>query len=396
MIELELSVMLGSADELKELQGLLDKFTASRHIPVRLTLLEWTAAWGEIVQAAIHNSGPDISEIGVSWLADLVGMNALLPLPGPMVSQLGTSSQYLKGSWNACTLQNDPNMWAVPWFAGTRVLYYRRDWLEKAGLDPKSAFSSAAALDTSLQKLQDSGVERPWVVNTQRSTSTVHHITCWVWGAGGSFLSADGKAVMFAEKEALDGMEAFFRLGRLMGSNPAVIDDRLANHLFWSGQAGATLDGQWQYATQMRTIDPTLAQNIAVAMVPGVPFVGGSNLVVWKHTRRPEAAWDLLNFLTGENATSMYSKNTNLLPTRWDLLNNSEVGQDPAYQLFAQAVDVGRCWPALPFSALIENRLRDTLALVWQEVLAAPEVNVREILVQHLVPLQRRLQMSIA
>jgi multiple sugar transport system substrate-binding protein len=262
MVELELSVMLGSSDELKELQALLDSFATSRHIQVRLSLLEWTAAWGEIVQAAIHGHGPDVSEIGVSWLADLVGMNALLPLPIVLSAQLGDSSQYLKGSWNACMLQNDPNMWAAPWFAGTRVLYYRRDWLGKAGLDAQSAFASAAALDATLAKLQASGVERPWVVNTHRSTSTVHHLTSWVWGAGGHFLSPDGKAVMFAEKEALDGMEAFFRLGRFLGPDPAKIDDSLAPRLFWGGQAGVTLDGQWEYSTKMRTIAPALAHNI--------------------------------------------------------------------------------------------------------------------------------------
>lgn len=395
MVELEFSVMFGDSEAFRVLQTLLKTFTSQTRIRVKVTPLEWDRAWDQMLNMAFRGQGADISEISFSWLADLTSMRAALPVPPLVQAELGGAERYLRGSWHSCLLPGDEQLWALPWFSGTHVLYYRQDWLAEAGLDEGAAFASAQALEATLQALQARGVERPWVVSTQGTTSTIHHLTSWVLGAGGDFISPDGKRVLFAEPEALDGMAAYFNLCRYLGPGASELDDARAAQLFWGGQAAVTLEGQWIYAGQKNTCSPVVRPNLGVARVPGVPFVGGSNLMVWKHSRSPEAAWQLARFLTGPAAAALYSLETNLLPTRWDLFEASAMGQDPVYRLFANAVDQGRTWPVLPYGTLIETRLRSVLQRIWRDILAEPHPDARAILEKHLFPLQRRLQLTI-
>jgi multiple sugar transport system substrate-binding protein len=396
MAELELAVMLGESEALNQVRALVDSFAARKGVKIHLTLYEWTEAWTELVQAAIHGRGPDVAAISSTWLSDLIGMNVLAPLPDRHKSRLGDKSQYFEGAWLSCFQPGDETMWSIPWFSGTHVLYYRKDWLARTGLAPEAAFATAEALDNTLAQMQALGLERPWTINTrQRSVSTVHHIYSWVLGAGGYFLSDDGKQVLFAEPEALNGMEAYFRLGRFLGPEAGGLSDSRALDLFWSGQAGVLHDGQWTLAERHPHAPAEIKDNLGIAVVPGVPFVGGSNLVVWQSSRRADLAWELVFYITGQYSLKLYTRASNLLPPRWDLFNASEVAQDPLHQQFAQAVNRGRAWPALPHTALIESKLRDIFPAIWGEVIAEPN-NIRPILEKHLLPLQTRLQTTIA
>ena len=49
-------------------------------------------------------------------------------------------------------------LWAAPWLADTRIICYRRDLFEQAGVDAATAFQSPAQLENALQRLRDHGV----------------------------------------------------------------------------------------------------------------------------------------------------------------------------------------------------------------------------------------------
>lgn len=396
MADLEFSVMLGESDALEQVRALVQSFSARKNVRVNITSQNWATAWADLVQAAVHGRGPDLAAISTTWLSDLIGMNVLAPLPAHLKTRAGDKAQYFEGAWLSCFLPDDKQMWALPWFTGTHMLYYRKDWLAQAGLTAETAFASAAALDQTLERLQAHGVERPWAVNTQqRSVSTMHHIYSWVLGAGGHFLAPDGKRVTFAESAALAGMAAYFKLGRFLGPEAQTFTDEKALDLFWQGQAAMVLEGQWILASRLPQAAPEVRDNLGLAVVPGVPFVGGSNLVVWNTTRRTELAWELALHLTSPQTAGLYTRANNLLPARWDVFKASEVGRDSLYQHFAQAINSGRAWPALPHTALIESKLRDIFPTIWAEVLSQPEAEVTAILQKHLEPLQKRLQAGI-
>lgn len=81
MEELELSIMRLDVDPENDLRPLLDQFEIQHKCHVRVNALSWGSAWTDLVKTALYGSGPDVSEIGTTWCASFVAMNALRPLP---------------------------------------------------------------------------------------------------------------------------------------------------------------------------------------------------------------------------------------------------------------------------------------------------------------------------
>lgn len=393
MIELELSLMIQSPEQLHLLEEQLAVFEEKSRIRVHVTPMTWSSGWSEMVRSAIYGKGPHISEVGTTWVADLVGMNALQPLPKQTIAGFGGAAGYLSPSWESCFIMGDPKMWAAPWLAGARILYYRKDWLAKAGIKPDTAFQTPSALKETLARLQAAGVTYPAVVTTRPSLNTLHLISSWVWGAGGDFVSADGKGFRFMEDQALKGMADYFSLGQYFGPTAAELTDGSANELFWSGRAAITLDGCWVFLTQRQPLNPEVIANLGVGLLPGPSFIGGSNLVVWKHTTHPEAALDLVRFLTNPEVELMAYHATGLLPARKDLLQSPEVTNDFTPQLNA-ALESGRSWPNLSFGGLLEDKLTNAFGMIWNEVLSSPSSDPQEALRRTLLPLERRLKVT--
>ena len=104
--ELEFSIM---AESPANIQPLLDQFEAEHRIRVRLRLLTWDIAWSDLVKVALYRDGPDVSEIGSTWLGDLVAMNALRPFAEQELAALGKPSDFLPSAWNGGRVANRPS-----------------------------------------------------------------------------------------------------------------------------------------------------------------------------------------------------------------------------------------------------------------------------------------------
>jgi multiple sugar transport system substrate-binding protein len=347
------------------------------------------------VRDSIHGVAPSVSEVGTSWVPDLVGMNALYPLPLSVVRKLGGIEDYVPQSWKSCFLFGNPQMWSVPWVSGARVIYYRKDLLARAGLEPGKAFADPQAMLNTVRQLHESGVTRPWITSTVTSLNTIHLIATWIWAAGGDLISDDGRRLLFAEKESIDGMAAFFAMGQFMGPEPQEYSYESAIELFWRGEAAVTLDGTWIYDMQKATANPQVLENLGVARAPGPAYVGGSNLVIWTNTLDKAAAADLLLFMAEPESILEMSRVTGLTPSRLDLLNSPEIAGRDFGKVMNEAIETGRAMSNQMYSGLLEDKLHYTFGNIWLDVLKNPQANLHEILARHLVPLKQRLELSI-
>jgi multiple sugar transport system substrate-binding protein len=130
--EIEFSIQAPAADLI---QPLLAEFEAKYHIQVKLRLLTWDAAWSELVKVALYNDGPDISEVGSTWLGDLTAMGALHAFQPDEITHLGRASRFLPAAWQGCQMPERPEVWAIPWLVGARLVLFRRDLLLRTGVD---------------------------------------------------------------------------------------------------------------------------------------------------------------------------------------------------------------------------------------------------------------------
>ncbi|HMA36583.1 MAG TPA: extracellular solute-binding protein [Chloroflexia bacterium] len=386
---LELSIMAESAGHI---QPLLDQFTAEQGIPVRLRLLDWDKAWSDLVKVGLYGDGPDVSEIGSTWVGDLVAMNALHPFDENELALLGTPDAFLPTTWQGAHLIGQTQPWAIPWLTGVRLLFFRRQLLQQAGIEEATAFQTAEQLDRTLGRLQAAGIGVPWTVPTGTTHTTLLNIASWVWGAGGDFITPDGKRTLFSQARARSGIRAYFALARYLAPPVRHLtrlqpDEQFLRH----ADTAMTLSGAWLFEAVRDRGTPDLATQLGVALPPGVPFVGGSYLGVWKHSRQPDAALQLIRFLTQTPAQVTYSQRMGLLPATIAALAAPPFGDDPLWQLAIQGLQTGRSFPVTRSWGLLEYRLVATLNSLWAETLARPDQDLDAAITKHLEPLARRL-----
>ncbi len=397
MIELELTVQVEHLLSGEELRPWLDQFEREYGVRVKLTPVAWEHAWQEMVKTALYRHGPDVSQVGSTWVTSLAGMNAIKPFTSEDIHVLGGPETFLPLLWESGWVKGDPQMWAIPWLAYVRLFYYRRDWLEDAGIDEKTAFTTPASFAEALRKISEKRMPCPWIVPTTHSLDTIHSIGSWIWQSGGDFVSMDSKHVRFNQPEALTGMENYFSLYRYLPSQTRLLDSNEPS--FRLGEVAVTMSGPGLWGYELPKSSDTLPEvitNTGVANPFGLPFIGGSHMVIWKHTLHEELALELVKFLTSRSVQSGYIPTTGLLPIRKDVLSAPPFTNDPIYQVMEQGLKIGRTFPSIRQWGLIEDKLTAALGDVWSDVLFNPKPDIGASLKKRVAELGFRLESTLS
>lgn len=394
-IEFSVAEHFENADQL--MQQTLAGF--GRKTAIKVLMMSWDTMWSDLVRIALYKDGPMVSEVGTTWLDTLVSMEALRPFTPPEISLFGKATAYLPASAQSGMLIGRKEVWGMPWLADTRVIYYWRDMLEKAQVTETGAFSSIERMEDTLQRLRSSGVATPWAVATAHVRDVIYNITSWVWGQNGDFVSEGGQQLLIQQPAALRGMTAYFQLYRLMPGWPEVIIGIPAVELFRQRQVAALLDGPWLVRDMQLAGVPTpaIAERIGIAAPPGPPFVGGTDLVVWKHGIHEDelASVELLRYLLTSDKVLQFCQLTGLLPTRLELLAHPFYADHPHFRQMVDILKQGRTHPRISSWGLIEERLTRTLAHVQQELRTNPSQNVTALLASQIDPMVERLMVTL-
>lgn len=396
MWEIELAIFDHGDVAREKLVGLLKRFEANKNAHVNLEVVPWRGAWSRLVSVALYKDGPDLAEVGSTWVSDLYRMDALRAFTLQEILGFGGQKHFLETCWRGGMLADESSesemAWSIPWTADTRAVFYRRDLLRAAGIDEKSAFVDAIQFENTLAQLQAFGIEAPLVLPTVRSRLTIHNIASWIWGSGGDFVNKDFTRVTFLQPEAMKGMGLYFRLGRFLPRKQKNIEEAEVNDLFVAGKAAVTIGGHWLMWDQRFPTD--VKENIGLAMVPGKPFVGGEHLIVWKHSIHPELAVQLIRYLiNSDDGLSLFPDIG--LPASLAGLARPPFTTDPHYQILAESLRRGRSLPVAPLWGMVENRLTEAFPLIWQAVLEEKAPDIMAILREHLEPVGKRLNITL-
>jgi multiple sugar transport system substrate-binding protein len=386
MKEIEFSVMENSPEEVDALRPILDAYEKQYHVHVRLSLVPWASGWADIIKVGLYSHGPDVSEVGTTWVGSLAGMNALRPFNDSEIKSLGGSQAFFDAIWKTGLLPNDPTVWAVPWVSDTHVIYYRRDVLERVGVSLKSGFATNNAIISPLETLQNGGIPYPLALTTGGFMST-HEVCSWIWGAGGDFTSPDGREVTFNHPEALTGFKDYFGLLPFVQPEQRAWTDEMTLSLLRQEQAPLVEGGPW--VALDKRIDFPERPLLGVALVPGVPYIGGTSFVIWKHSHNSQEASDFVRFLS----TRPHANINRILPARESDLA-SAIG-NPIMDVFLKSLRTGRAFPAMRLWGLIEDSLNHAIASIWADLFASPDQDLDKCLHGHLDPLAERLNVTL-
>jgi ABC-type glycerol-3-phosphate transport system substrate-binding protein len=166
--------------------------------------------------------------------------------------------------------------------------------------------------------------------------------------------------------------------------------------LFFNRQAAALMSGPWLFSNmKARGFAPEQLAQVGIALPPGPPFVGGTYLIVWQHTRRPSEAVELIRRLTRPQFQAELCPAAGLLPVSqaaW----TAEVFADQNYQVLHQAMRCGRSFVNIPIWGMVEDKLTPIFGQIWADLIVRPEQDIEAVLAKHLDPTVHRLNTTLA
>ena len=352
------------------------------NVKMNVTVLDWGSAWTKITTAATSGEGPDILQLGTTWVPAIAAMNGIEDLTD-RVADVGGSESYLPASWKTTMIDGNSEVYGVPWFVDARALFYRTDALAKAGLDPATAFKDWATFKETLQKLNGVEIEgqkmTAFGVPGKNDWNVPHNIFPWIWAAGGKIFNEDNTQVMFNDKTALEGVMYYTGLASEGLVDKASLEKNSSQieSDFSDGKTALMVSGSWMiknFSTPEAdggVGEKTAAKNYGVAPLPAGPagaatFIGGSHLTIFKGSKHKEAAWDVIKFLSADEAQLTYSQLSGQLPAKTSVMDSLKT--DVNFKAMVEATAYGMSYPSIPQWGPAETALVKYFGNIWDIV----------------------------
>jgi len=374
-MELNFLTIADSVEDLQPLHELLESFEAESLVNVSLQRVGWDRAWQSLLMAAVEGKGPTLSQIGSTWTPTLAMLEALRAFSKDEVDSMGGPGHFLPSAWETVRSGELHEIGAIPWSIYTFVLFYRRDLLLHADLDPAAAFSTPQAMRNSFARLKKDGVA-PWAFPTLHPYADLVHIaSSWARANGGDFMSPDGQKPLFATPGASIGLMDFFELFPFIPVAMRGLSVEACTQAFARGET-AVLVGGVEVADELiqnPQASKEMRANLAMTTLPGIPWIGGDHLVIWKNVLRdPEhekAALDLVRFLSRKETQVELFKTQNVLPARSDAYDGISFPLETALPTVQRVLKTGRPHPPVRLWRRIEAFLDEMLLEIGSRVL---------------------------
>jgi multiple sugar transport system substrate-binding protein len=313
--------------------------------------IPWGAAHEKLLTAHVGRSTPDAAQLGNTWIAEFAALRAIAPLGARLATSASVRPDaYFPGIWDTNVL--DGVVYGVPWYVDTRVLFYRRDLLAQAGYD-----SIPATWDgwrRAMEAMKRVGGPQRFAIFLP-----TNEYTPWiVFGlqAGSTLLKDDDTRGDFSGPAYRRAAAFYLDLFR-RGLAPAVPGASIANRYqeFERGTFGMYVSGPWDLGEFGRRLAPQMQSAWTTAPLPGpsgrasgVSTAGGSSLVLFRTSRHPDAAWQLIEFLSRPEQQVRFSHLTGDLPARRESWKDTTLSRDPKVLAFADQLERVVSTPKIP------------------------------------------------
>jgi multiple sugar transport system substrate-binding protein len=358
-------------------------------IRVNVQQIPWIAAHEKLLTAYVGDATPDLAQIGNTWIPEFAALGALEPLDG-WVDRSGVvdSSEYFAGIWDTNTIGD--TVFGIPWYVDTRVIFYRKDLLARAGYPamPTTWTEWRRAMEAVKREL---GPDRYAIF-----LPTNEWAQPYVLGmqAGSTLLDSAGRHGVFSAPPFRRGFEFYVDLFE-RGLAPALGNVEVANvyQEFGRGRFAMWITGPWNLIEVRKRLPAELQDDWATAPLPapegdsaGVSIAGGSSLAMFRASRHKSAAWALVEYLSSRTQQERFYRLTGDLPARTDAWRGTGLADDPKARAFWLQLHRVRPVPKVPEVELIATRVFESAEQVIRggrpvdAVLAALDRDVDRIL----------------
>ncbi|MCZ0970621.1 extracellular solute-binding protein [Streptomyces albulus] len=343
-------VMSGSNPE-QWTKQVSDQFKKKTGATVEFKVQQWNGIQQKLSTALSEDTPPDVVEIGNTQTAAYAKAGALVDL-GDLKKEIGAD-------WNDAfnkAAMADGKQYALPWFAGNRVVMYNKKIWAQAGITklPTTRAELFHDFDTIKQKTEADPLYLPgqnWYFLDGLTIGTGAQL---VKKEGGKWVSN------FADPKVAKAMD-IYKQYMAFSSAPKNKDEATPQQaeIFAKGKTGALIAMGYEAATAVKA-NPKIKEDIGFFTIPGETaakpegvFLGGSNFAVAGMSKNQELAKEFLKVALSKDNDAQMVKESGWTPKSPALAGAARTTRPPRPP--PRRREGGRHHPADPQWAAVEN-----------------------------------------
>ena len=347
------------------------RFEQATGAKVQVDYQQWSNYTTKLDSTFAGSSGvPDVVELGNTQTASYIAGGAFKDLTS-LKGSFENSSTWLQGLTESAS-SPDGKLMAVPYYAGSRVVIYRKDLWDAAGVT--TVPTTLDELYSDLGTVAAANASDPNFSAFYMPGKNWYAAMSFVYGAGGSIATQDGGTwtANLSSPESQQGLQNWATIATKYSKGGATKDEADQDALMAQGHMGAILGNGWEVGavTDAKTGNPALASKLSTFPLPGQEagkptpsFLGGSDLAVPAKAPNGDLGATWLKYFTDSASQKLLAQFA--IPNTTSLLDVYEA-VDQANQSTGEAAKATWFVPNTPNWATVEanNTLQNMLESV--------------------------------
>lgn len=327
-------------------------------IRIKLEKFPWTGAHQKLLTAFAGNSLPDVFQIGNTWIPEFVTLNALAPLDALVAnSPVIDRSDFFAGVWDTNAMNGA--LYGLPWYVDTRLLFYRKDLLAKAGFsEPPTDWAQWSQMLRAIKNVV--GADKYSILLPLNEFEPLLNLGI----QHPESLLRDGDRYGNFRSESFRKTLTFYSEAFVHRWAPLMTNTQISNvwDEFGHGLFSFYISGPWNIVEFQKRLPKELQDAWDTAPMPGpngpgASIAGGSSLVIAKHAQKSTAAWKLIEFFATPEVQIRYHELTGNMPPRrasW----SQELADDKYAKAFRTQLERVKATPKVPEWERIATEVR--------------------------------------
>jgi multiple sugar transport system substrate-binding protein len=336
----------------ERVQKLIPEFERQNpSIRVRVQQIPWSAAHEKLLTAYAGEAMPDLFQLGNTWIPEFVALDAIAHL-GPWLTQsLSVKTEdFFQGILKTNTLEG--LIYGIPWYVDTRLIFYRKDLLARAGVtDPPRTWPTWI---DAMKRLKDYvGRERYALF---LPTNEWVPLVIFAMQRHAALLKDNNQYANFTSQPFREAFMFYVSLFE-QGLAPPVSNTQMSNvyQEFARGYFSMYLSGPWNIGEFNSRLPESLKDKWTTTPLPGtkrdypgISLAGGASLVMSRGSLHKHAVWRLIEYLSGTAQQLAFYRLTGDLPALKSAWRGAELSQNEHAQAFLKQLQHAASTPKIP------------------------------------------------
>ncbi len=264
----------------------------------------------------------------------------------------------------------DGQICSLPFNNSTPVLYYNKDLMAKAGLDPEKPPQTWDELKSMARQIVEKVGAGVVGVNIQSDDWT---LKAFILQNGGQIMNDDATEPLFNSQAGVEAL-TFWKSLIDEGLMPAAQHGKQARELFIAGQMGFLYDSTGSVGTILKGAQFDWGTAFLPKKVKYGATVGGAALALFPSTKEKEdATWKFLKWLLSPENCARWTETTGYVPIRKSVLQSEEIKklfeEYPQYRAGFEQLEYAETYPHFWEMGMLDDFLHKAIEKVELGVL---------------------------